>query len=47
MRQPQGNGVAERLIRTLKEQILHGKVLASLQELREELDRFAKPYNER
>ena len=47
VRQPQGNGVAERFIRTLKEQILHGRVIASLQELREELDRFAKLHNER
>ena len=45
--QPQGNGVAERFIRTLKEQILHGRVFASLQELREELDMFAELANER
>ena len=47
MRQPQGNGVAERFIRTLKEQLMHGRDFASLKELREELDRFAKLYNER
>ena len=47
VRQPQGNGVAERFIRTLKEQSLHGRVFATLRELREELDRFANLYNER
>ena len=47
VRQPQGNGVAERFIRTLKEQLMHGRVFAILQELRKELDRFAKLYNER
>ena len=47
VRQPQGNGVAERFIRTLKEQLLHGRVFARLQDLREELDRFAELYNER
>ena len=46
-RQSQGNGVAERFIRTLKEQIAHRRVFASLQGLLEELDRFAKLDNER
>ena len=47
VRQPQCNGVAERFIRTLNEQIVHGRVFASLQDLREELDRFAELHNER
>ena len=47
VRQSQGNSVAERFIRTLKEQILHGGVFVRLEELRQELDRFAKLYNER
>lgn len=45
--QPQDNGFADRLILTLKEQILHGRVFATLRELREELGRSAKLYNER
>ena len=47
MRQPQGNGIPERFIRTRKEQILHGRVFGSLEELRRELDRFVEVYNER
>ena len=38
--------MAERFIRTLKEQILHGRVFAGPEELRRELDRFAELYNE-
>ena len=47
VRQSQGNGVAKRFIRTLKEHILHGRVFGSLKELRRELDLFAEVYNER
>lgn len=47
VRQPQCNSVAERFILTLKEQLLHGRVCESVEELRRELDRFAELYNER
>ena len=47
VRQPQGNGVAELFIRTLKEQSLHGRVFETLEELRRELDQFAQRYNEK
>jgi transposase InsO family protein len=43
--QPQTNGVAERFIRTLKEQVIYGRVFQNLQEVREAVGRFIDSYN--
>ena len=46
MRQPEGNGVAERFIRTLKENLLWVRTFITIEELRAELVAFARRYNE-
>ena len=43
---PQGNGIAERFIRTLKEQLLWVVSTTSLEELQQALQRFRRNYNE-
>jgi transposase InsO family protein len=43
--QPQTNGVAERFIRTLKEQVIYGRVFRNLKEVREAVRRFVDTYN--
>lgn len=45
VRQPEGNGVAERAIRTLKEQLLWVRRFATVEELRLALTEFAVLYN--
>ena len=45
VRQPEGNGVAERAIRTLKEQLLWVRHFATIEELRLALAQFAALYN--
>jgi transposase InsO family protein len=45
VRQPEGNGVAERAIRTLKEQLLRVRHCATVEELRQALAAFAEKYN--
>lgn len=45
VRQPEGNGVAERAIRTLKEQLLWVRHLATVEDLRRALAAFAVEYN--
>lgn len=45
LRQPEGNGVAERAIRTLKEQLLWVRHFATVEELRLALAEFAALYN--
>jgi putative transposase len=45
VRQPEGNGVAERAIRTLKEQLLWVRHFATLEDLRLALAEFATLYN--
>jgi transposase InsO family protein len=45
VRQPEGNGVAERAIRTLKEQLLWVRHFATVEELRQALAAFAAEYN--
>jgi transposase InsO family protein len=45
VRQPEGNGVAERAIRTLKEQFLWVRHFATVDELRQALAAFAERYN--
>ena len=43
--QPQTNGVAECFIRTLKEQVIYGRIFQNLQELRDTVRRFVHTYN--
>jgi putative transposase len=47
VRAPEGNGVAERFIRTLKEQLLWVKNFRTIEELRLALQEFRRTYNER
>src|ERR1700692_38782 len=46
VREPEGNGVAERFIRTLKENLLWVRSFATIEELRAALVEFAIRYNE-
>lgn len=46
VREPQGNGVAERFIRTLKENLLWVRTFDTIEELRAGLVDFARHYNE-
>jgi transposase InsO family protein len=46
VREPEGNGVAERFIRTLKENLLWVRTFKTIEELRAELVELAKRYNE-
>src|SRR5262245_2395707 len=46
VRDPEGNGVAERFIRTLKENLLWVRHFATVAELAEALRRFKRQYNE-
>jgi putative transposase len=46
VRKPEGNGVAERLIRTLKENLLWVTTFDTIEELRAALVEFATRYNE-
>jgi transposase InsO family protein len=39
------NGVIERLFRTLKEQIIHGRVFQTIEEVREAVRDFVARYN--
>lgn len=43
--EPETNGVAERFIRTLKEQVVHGRAHAGVNDLREAVRRFVETYN--
>jgi putative transposase len=43
--QPETNGVIERFFRTLKEQIVHGRVFQTIDELREAVRAFVARYN--
>jgi putative transposase len=47
VREPEGNGCAERFIRTLKEQLLWVRTFATVAELVEGLREFKRTYNER
>jgi transposase InsO family protein len=44
--EPQGNGVVERFNRTLKEQVVHGRVYRNIDELRGAVRKFVKLYND-
>ena len=46
VREPEGNGVAERFIRTLKENVLWVRSFATIEELRLALLAFKRTYNE-
>ena len=46
VREPEGNGVAERFIRTLKENLLWVRTFDTIEELRAALVEFAHHYNE-
>lgn len=46
VKQPETNGVAERFHRTLKDQILNGRLFRNLAEVREAVGQFVKVYNE-
>jgi len=43
--QPQTNGVAERFFRTLKEQIVYGRIYRTVAEVREAVETFVERYN--
>ncbi len=43
--EPETNGVIERLFRTLKEQVVHGRVFQTIDEVRHAVRAFAAPYN--
>jgi transposase InsO family protein len=43
--EPETNGVIERLFRTLKEQIIHGRVFQTIDEVREAVREFVARYN--
>ncbi len=47
VREPEGNGCAERFIRTLKEQVLWARTFATVEELAGALREFKRTYNER
>ncbi len=47
VREPQGNGCAERFVRTLKENLLWVRDFATVEQLREALMAFQKDYNEK
>ena len=46
MREPEGNGVAERFIRTVKENLLWVRSFDTIEELRLALLEFQRTYNE-
>ena len=45
VREPETNGVAERFFRTLKEQVIHGRVYRNVRELRDAIGQFVQTYN--
>jgi putative transposase len=47
VREPQGNGCAERFIRTLKENLLWVRTFETVEELRQAVLKFKKDYNEK
>lgn len=46
VRQPETNGVAERFHRTLKEQVIEGRMFRNVDEVREAVGQFVEIYNE-
>lgn len=47
VRQPETNGVAERFHRTIKEQVINGRVFKNVDEVKEAVKEFATIYNEK
>jgi transposase InsO family protein len=45
VRQPETNGVIERLFRTFKEQIVHGRIFQTIEEVRDAVREFVARYN--
>jgi len=45
LEQPQTNGVAERFFRTLKEQVVYGRVFRTIAEVRQAVEEFVERYN--
>ncbi len=45
VRQPQTNGVVERFNRTLKEQVIKGRIFHTIEEVREVVGCFVEQYN--
>ena len=43
--QPETNGVIERLFRTLKEQLVHGRIFHTIDEIRDAVRSFVARYN--
>ncbi len=43
--EPEANGVIERLLRTLKEQAIHGRVFQAIDEVRDAVRGFVERYN--
>jgi putative transposase len=43
--EPQTNGVSERFIRTLKEQVIHGQIYLNIEQLRQAIAKFIENYN--
>jgi len=46
VRQPETNGVAERFIRTLKEQVVFGRIYQDIEEVRTAVRAYFERYNE-
>jgi transposase InsO family protein len=46
LEQPQTNGVAERFFRTLKEQVIYGRVFRTIEEVRQAVGAFVERYNQ-
>ena len=45
LEQPQTNGVAERFFRTLKEQVIYGRIFRTTVEVRQAVGAFVEQYN--
>ena len=45
LEQPQTNGVAERFFRTLKEQVIYGRIFRTVEEVRQAVGEFVERYN--
>ena len=46
LEEPQTNGVAERFFRTLKEQVIYGRVFRTIAEVRQAVAAFVERYNQ-
>ena len=45
VREPETNGVIERLFRTLKEQTIHGRIFQTIEDVRDAVRAFVARYN--